>query len=272
MEIYNPYILGPLLAWLTAQIIKFAISLSKGEPNWQLLYGSGGMPSAHAAAVTALTTTALVYAGITSPIFGVVAIFSGIVIYDSFGVRRASGDQAMAINAILRSQNYRQATRLEATEVKELLGHKPIEVFAGILLGAVMALIISTTKWLGNVHFLAAAPFGWEQKLYLAKFLLFLILGVGAGPLVKLFYKKNVPVIKALRKAITWYFMLTAIIGLILVLGQYQEIPIFEWRLWVWLLLLIAAAVAFSIFYAWLRKIPGIYKEQLAKRRSSRRR
>lgn len=141
---YNPYLFVPFVAWLVAQSIKFIRAALKGDVNLRYFFVSGDMPSAHSAAVCALAVTALVLNGFTSAIFGLSGFFAAVVIYDSFGVRRASGDQAVVINTILRNIDGKAKGKLSSVKVREVLGHKPEEVVVGAILGAVIALLLNT--------------------------------------------------------------------------------------------------------------------------------
>ena len=97
----NVYLYGPLILWFVAQLVKFSIHLARGRADVRYLFASGGMPSAHAAVVCSLATITLLDQGITSPLFGITAILAAIVMYDSFGVRRSSGDQARLLNRLV---------------------------------------------------------------------------------------------------------------------------------------------------------------------------
>src|SRR3990167_2577997 len=145
MNIYNPYLIIPFVAWFVAHCIKFSLRALNGDVNVRYFYASGGMPSGHSATVLALATTALVHAGWSSPLFGVVAVIAVIVVYDSFGVRRSSGDQAVAINTILKKLPKDQ--KLSDLKLREVLGHTPSEVIVGSLLGITVALLMSISVW-----------------------------------------------------------------------------------------------------------------------------
>ena len=97
------------------------------------------MPSSHSAVVVALTTMVAKDVGIQSPVFGVSLIFSFVVMYDAAGVRRAAGKQAKLLNKIV------QTPGLSGVEVQEklveVLGHTPIQVFIGALIGLIVGLI-----------------------------------------------------------------------------------------------------------------------------------
>lgn len=142
---YNPYLFVPFVAWLTAQSIKFIRASLRGDVNLKYFFVSGDMPSAHSAAVCALAVTALILDGFTSATFGLSGFFAAVIIYDSFGVRRASGDQAVVINTILRNLDGKVKGKLSSVKVREVLGHKPEEVVVGAILGAVIALLLNTS-------------------------------------------------------------------------------------------------------------------------------
>ena len=139
--ITNNYVLDVgIVAWALAQLMKFFIVLIKHRKlNFNRLFGAGGMPSSHSALVTALTVAMGQIRGVYSPEFAVTAVFSFIVMFDAFGVRKAAGDQAKVLNYI--TSHWREQTpQAFGRELKELLGHTPFEVFAGALLGVAVAL------------------------------------------------------------------------------------------------------------------------------------
>src|SRR5699024_3746890 len=106
--------------------------------------------SSHSSAVMALTTAIAITDGIGSTLFAAVCVFSVIIMYDSSGVRRQSGKQAILLNQLIRdfqafTQKSRDGSQHEYEKhktLKEILGHEPIEVFFGALLGAVIALLL----------------------------------------------------------------------------------------------------------------------------------
>lgn len=139
---YNIVLSTALTAFLLAQGLKLIITgVTLKRIDFRRLVGSGGMPSSHAAGVTALTLSIGLTEGWNSAVFAVAAVFAAIVIFDSAGVRRAAGRQAAALNAIV-DDIYHHKYRPE--KLHELIGHTPVEVFAGILLG----LVVSGLWWL----------------------------------------------------------------------------------------------------------------------------
>lgn len=100
-------------------------------------WGTGGMPSSHAAAVTALTVTAALQEGINSNLFVITLFFSVIVLRDAVGVRHSSGIQAKTMNALGRILSDR--FQIEYHPVKEIQGHKPLEVLVGCFIGFFIA-------------------------------------------------------------------------------------------------------------------------------------
>jgi acid phosphatase family membrane protein YuiD len=136
--VLNRALLSWLIACLIAQGIKImlgVIRLRRFDFRW--LVGTGGMPSTHAAGVTALTTAVGLQEGVTSPLFATAVAFTVITLYDAQGVRRWSGRQAQVLNRILEDVYLRRHIREQ--RLKELLGHTPIEVLAGMGIGLVTA-------------------------------------------------------------------------------------------------------------------------------------
>jgi len=101
---------------------------------------TGGMPSSHAASVSALTTAVGFREGVGSVLFGVVLFFSLIVMYDAAGLRRAAGRQATLLNRIL--HEHIQLPGPPHERLRELLGHTPIEVLVGALIGVLFSMAI----------------------------------------------------------------------------------------------------------------------------------
>jgi acid phosphatase family membrane protein YuiD len=145
-------LLAAIAAILFAQFVKvpFHYAVTK-KLDWSLLNSTGGMPSSHSAAVTALSTGIALEAGMNSSIFAVSAIFAIITMFDATGVRRQAGEQAIVLNKLVADFNkfvteakeWPQKPEQEIREeLKELLGHKPIEVFFGGLTGIFLTLLL----------------------------------------------------------------------------------------------------------------------------------
>lgn len=146
--LYNFPLWAALTAICFAQTIKVLLHwLALREWNWHLLFSTGGMPSSHSAAVVALTTAVGIQEGLNSPLFAISAIFSVITMFDAAGVRRHAGEHAAILNQLLEELkdssdiDWRNSER-EQEKLKELLGHKPTEVFAGGWLGLFTALAV----------------------------------------------------------------------------------------------------------------------------------
>ncbi len=131
-----------LFAFLLAQILKiFFVLIVKKKLDIRRLIGSGGMPSSHSATVACLATSVGKVAGTASPLFAVAVVFAFIVMYDASNVRRAAGEQAKILNYMM--EHWDETTpELFGQQLKELLGHTPIEVFCGAGLGIVIGLIL----------------------------------------------------------------------------------------------------------------------------------
>lgn len=137
----NKILLSAVVSWAIAQIIKVIIGLVKTRKfNIALFISSGGMPSSHTSFVVGLATAVGLTEGFNSPLFAISSVLSLVVMYDAAGVRRAAGKQAAVIN-ILVSNLENTGIKLDKN-LKELLGHSPIEVAGGAILGIVVALVL----------------------------------------------------------------------------------------------------------------------------------
>ena len=134
-----------VVSWFTAQVLKTIINLLRTkELNFERLVGAGGMPSAHSALVCSLTVATAKQCGLSSPEFAIAFVLAAIVIYDAMGVRRAAGEQAKVINKLVDSlfKNNNNEDDFMVKQLKELLGHTPLEVLGGSVLGICIALLI----------------------------------------------------------------------------------------------------------------------------------
>lgn len=141
--LFNPIFEIAFIAWFTAQFLKVIFELiSYRHLDFSRMVSAGGMPSSHTAFVTALTTSVGRVSGWDSPELAVSLVFSLIIMYDAAGVRRAAGKQARILNQIMDHLQHGGKLTSEKEKLKELLGHTPIEVMAGAVLGVLAALIL----------------------------------------------------------------------------------------------------------------------------------
>ena len=134
------YLIIPFATWFFIQLFKLIYDLVTTKKfNFKRILGAGGMPSSHSAVVVSLATMIGKSQGITSPIFGLAIIFAFVVMYDAAGVRRAAGKQAKLLNKIIETPGL---SGVEVTErLQEVLGHTPIQVFVGALIGLIVGLV-----------------------------------------------------------------------------------------------------------------------------------
>lgn len=138
----NPVLLAALLSWAIAQALKVPIEYSSTHKwNWALLFRPGGMPSSHSALVTCAAHTIGLFNGFDSSLFALAVVVALVVIYDATGIRRQAGRHAQLINAML--LDLAKGHPIEGKKLIEVLGHTPLEAFAGILLG----IIIGQSVW-----------------------------------------------------------------------------------------------------------------------------
>lgn len=133
------FLLAPLVAWAIAQAAKVILtSMRQRRLNLRVLAETGGMPSSHAAIVMGMTTAVGKYAGVSSASFAIALIFSFVVMYDAAGLRRAAGRQAAILNRLVEDLVHMRG--MQEQRLRELLGHTPVEVLVGALLGIVVGL------------------------------------------------------------------------------------------------------------------------------------
>ncbi len=136
----NYILICAVSAWAAAQIIKFLLTLAlTGKPRLERLTGSGGMPSSHTAMVCAATIAAARAEGMGSSVFAIALVMACIVMYDATGVRRQAGEQAKMINKIAHEHDDDSDND---DLLKEKLGHTPLEVLGGALLGILVAVSV----------------------------------------------------------------------------------------------------------------------------------
>jgi acid phosphatase family membrane protein YuiD len=136
----NQPLIVALAVGITAQIIKVLISYARYRTwNWALFLRAGGMPSSHAAMVAGVAHSIGLNIGFGSPIFAVAFVLAIVVIYDATGIRRQAGKHAEVINQMVRE--LASGHPLQQEQLREVLGHTPLEALAGMMLGVFFAQI-----------------------------------------------------------------------------------------------------------------------------------
>lgn len=136
----NRLLFNALIAWAAAQALKTVVyALVNRKLDIRRLFGDGGMPSGHSATVTALAVTAGLEYGLESAVFAVSAILAIVVMHDAMGVRLEAGKHAKALNELLELASSDLAGEVK---LKEFVGHTPLQVAFGCLLGLVVALLL----------------------------------------------------------------------------------------------------------------------------------
>lgn len=139
----NKALMAGLIAWLLAQVIKMPLDyLYSRKWNWALLLTTGGMPSSHSSLLTATSLGIGLYHGFDNPVFAIAVAITMVVVYDAAGVRRQAGIHAQRINVLF--SELLHGHMLNEKDLREVLGHTPLEVIGGILLG----IIVAIAQWL----------------------------------------------------------------------------------------------------------------------------
>jgi hypothetical protein len=136
----NRVLLVALSAWLAAQALKPPLDyLSSRKWRWTLLLDAGGMPSSHSALIVGATLAVGLFHGFDNPLFGLAVALTMIVTYDAAGVRRQAGIQAERINVLV--EELLHGKMWDQEELREVIGHTPLEVLGGVTLGIVVAVV-----------------------------------------------------------------------------------------------------------------------------------
>lgn len=135
----QPLILA-LIAWAIAQIVKVPLEFLRSKRwNWALLFRSGGMPSSHSALVAGIALGVGLYEGFDSAAFALAFALAMVVIYDATGIRRQAGKHARIINQMI--TDLTSGHPLKQEQLREVLGHTPMEAVMGTFLGIFVALL-----------------------------------------------------------------------------------------------------------------------------------
>lgn len=138
---YNRILWGAVTSWFIAQVLKVLIYWGiEKHFDWRRFFGAGGMPSSHAASVVSLAVLVGGLEGFNSTYFAIAFIFMTVVLHDARGVRREAGAQAKIINRILRNIIIDGKPATDA-ELKELVGHTPLEVLVGSIIGMIVGVL-----------------------------------------------------------------------------------------------------------------------------------
>ena len=139
----NKALIAGLAAWLLAQIIKIPLDFLRTRRwNWALLLTTGGMPSSHSSLMTGTVLAIGLYHGFDNPLFALGVAITMIVTYDAAGVRRQAGIHAQRINVLF--EELLHGHIFNERDLREVLGHTPLVVIGGILLG----LVVATAQWM----------------------------------------------------------------------------------------------------------------------------
>lgn len=140
----NQILMSSVAGWVVAQLLKTLIDCTLNHGfSAERLVGSGGMPSSHSSTVCALVVSSGICCGISSSEFAVSFVLAAVVMYDAIGVRQETGKQAKLLNMILEQDFFKLKNYEFQKKLKELVGHTPLQVLVGAILGVVIALLVN---------------------------------------------------------------------------------------------------------------------------------
>lgn len=233
----SPYIVVPFIAWLIAQATKVALQARQGDFDWKYLYKSGNMPSSHTSIVVALLVVLGFLDGMHSAEFGIGAVFSLIVIYDAFGVRRAVGEQGGVLAKLIELSRTPKSER-ESFKIREVLGHTPLEVLAGGTIGLLTSTLLMYRYW----------PDAWqdafgpivsetERTLYYAVFGAFFLAGIILSRFFARRRWRKLPTAKRINRVARNALIWPALLGAVCVWLESEAIRFFANKVWIYFLL-----------------------------------
>lgn len=139
----NKVLIAVLIGWLVAQALKIPTEYLRSRRwMWAMFFAAGGMPSSHSALLVSGTLAVGLYHGFDNPLFGIAVAITMIVAHDASGVRRQAGKHAERINVLF--EELLKGHMWSENELKEVIGHTPLEVIGGIVLGLLVAIV----QWL----------------------------------------------------------------------------------------------------------------------------
>lgn len=264
MNIFSsPYIVVPFVAWFIAQLLKFALKAVSGDFSFRYFYKSGEMPSSHTSIVIALLVVLGFIDGVESSVFGVASVFALIVVYDALNVRRAVGEQGGVLTRLMEISRTPRSER-EKIKIREVLGHTPIEVLAGGTIGLVVSFILMYSHWPSSWQQVINTVNNAEWHIYFYIFAVVAVAGVVANRLFNRHGFKKLPTSKRIMRAVRVSFISPAVVGLLSLWLQREEVRFFNNKVWI-LLSLIWLVVGAIVSY--VRVFRGA-KAALAEERS----
>lgn len=139
----NQFFIVSVTSWFVAQLLKTVLyAIENKKWDWTRLFGDGGMPSGHSATVTSLAMLCALHFGPDSFECAISVILAIIVCHDAMGVRLETGKQAAVINELTKTMELLSSKEWTEEKLKEFVGHTPVQVFAGISLGIINALVM----------------------------------------------------------------------------------------------------------------------------------
>ncbi len=269
--VITAYLIVPLLTWAIAQTAKFVLASFRGDFDVRYLIASGGMPSVHSAVVCSLVVVALAEGGPNSPLFGITGVMAAIVMYDSFGVRRSAGEQAKTLNRLIEDLSHDGDIRHPEnySHLREILGHRPIEVSVGAVLGILIALLFEADKLSGHLAFLTAPLTRVENIVFLGIGAVALVGGVISYLLLGSRFKKQKS-IKSYRVQLLASTLIAGLALLFLVLGNYEAISYLNSRVLPYLVVIVCGIWLNSILVRLASVVTASKKQDVTRARRER--
>ncbi len=246
----NPVVIVPAITYLIAQFLKFGVKAMKGDVNLRYFIKSGNMPSVHTAIVVALVVSVAFVEGIDSTFFGIALVLAMIVVYDALNVRRAVGEQGTLLERLMQLQKdriNRVTPRGEKINLIEVLGHTPIEVAAGAVVGLFVSLLLMNEHWSDK-----SVNYFWnygENEKFITKIVMavVVIMSITVYLVLKRRAFKKLPSAKSLASRVAYGLLLPALFSLFVLWANDISLGMFKSKLW--LILVVAWILVWAIVF-----------------------
>lgn len=236
MELFkNPTLVVPAVAWLIANFLKFGVKAMRGDVSVKYFYKSGDMPSVHTAIVSSLLVTVGFVEGVDSTFFGISLVLAMIVTYDALNVRRAVGEQGGMIERLLLMQKSRVSVdgkKVDRPKLSEVLGHTPMEVAAGAVVGVVVSVLLLHSYWPEGVTNYVWSYSETEQQITKVILLAVLVVSTVGYFFLKRRSIRKLPSAKSLASKVAYGLLIPAIFGLVVVWSNEVGFLLFESKAW----------------------------------------
>lgn len=229
----NPHIVIPFLTYVITQTVKMFLKARKGDFDFKYMFATGDMPSVHTAVAVSLLVSLGFVEGVDSAIFAIGAAWAAFIVYDSFNVRRAVGEQGGVIMKLIELSKAPKDQR-DLIKVREVLGHTPLEVLAGAGTGLALGYVLSYKYWPEQLDIWFSVMGGTERLVYYGIFAAVFVSGIVLGRILVRKGQRRLPTARRVLRTISSGLTMPALFGAFFIVMQYEQIRFFRTKGWIY--------------------------------------